>query len=74
MTPCWRGHRVLPLGDHDASRVSGAVFLVPVQVSILHTPNPALTPTNLLYNVIAIPGALLGSAARGAWVAGCCGC
>jgi uncharacterized protein len=39
--------------------VSGAVFLVPVQVSILHTPNPALTPTNLLYNVIAIPGALL---------------
>jgi uncharacterized protein len=39
--------------------VSGAVFLVPVQVSILHTPNPALTPTNLLYNLIAIPGALL---------------
>jgi len=39
--------------------VSGAVFLVPVQVSILHTPNPAITPTNLLYNLIAIPGALL---------------
>ena len=39
--------------------VSGAVFLVPVQVSILHTPNPALTPTNLLYNLIAIPGALV---------------
>jgi uncharacterized protein len=38
--------------------VSGAVFLVPVQVSILHTQNPALTPTNLLYNLIAIPGAL----------------
>jgi uncharacterized protein len=38
--------------------VSGAVFLVPVQVSILHTPNPAVTPTNLLYNLIAIPGAL----------------
>jgi uncharacterized membrane protein YfcA len=38
--------------------VSGAVFLVPVQVSLLHTPNPALTPTNLLYNLIAIPGAL----------------
>jgi uncharacterized membrane protein YfcA len=38
--------------------VSGAVFLVPVQVTILHTPNPALTPTNLLYNLIAIPGAL----------------
>jgi uncharacterized membrane protein YfcA len=39
--------------------VSGAVFLVPVQISILHTPNPAVTPTNLLYNLIAVPGALL---------------
>jgi uncharacterized protein len=39
--------------------VSGAVFLVPVQISVLHTPNPAVTPTNLLYNLIAIPGALL---------------
>jgi uncharacterized protein len=39
--------------------VSGAVFLVPVQISILHTPSPAVTPTNLLYNLVAIPGALL---------------
>src|SRR3954470_3976691 len=39
--------------------VSGAVFLVPVQISVLHTPSPAVTPTNLLYNLIAIPGALL---------------
>ena len=39
--------------------VSGAVFMVPVQVSVLHTPSPAITPTNLLYNLIAIPGALL---------------
>jgi uncharacterized membrane protein YfcA len=39
--------------------VSGAAFLVPVQVSVLHTPSPSLTPTNLLYNVIATPGALL---------------
>ena len=38
--------------------VSGAVFLLPVQVSVLHVPNPALTPTNLLYNVISTPGAL----------------
>ena len=38
--------------------VSGAVFLVPIQVSVLHTPDPAVTPTNLLYNLIAIPGAL----------------
>ena len=35
------------------------MFLVPVQVSVLHTPSPAITPTNLLYNVIATPGALL---------------
>jgi uncharacterized membrane protein YfcA len=39
--------------------VSGAVFLLPVQLSILSIPNPAVTPTNLLYNVIATPGALL---------------
>ncbi|MGH2924710.1 MAG: TSUP family transporter [Solirubrobacterales bacterium] len=38
--------------------VSGAVFLVPVQVSVLGVANPAVTPTNLLYNLIAIPGAL----------------
>ena len=38
--------------------VSGAVFLVPVQVSVLDVPSPAVTPTNLLYNLIAIPGAL----------------
>jgi uncharacterized membrane protein YfcA len=40
--------------------VSGAVLLIPVQVSILGVANPALTPTNLLYNVIATPGALVG--------------
>lgn len=39
--------------------VSGAVFLVPFQISLLHTPSPAVTPTNLLFNLIAIPGALL---------------
>jgi uncharacterized membrane protein YfcA len=39
--------------------ISGAVFLVPVQISLLGTPSPAVTPTNLLYNLIAIPGALL---------------
>lgn len=38
--------------------VSGAVFLIPVQVSVLGTPSPAVTPTNLLYNLIATPGAL----------------
>lgn len=39
--------------------VSGAVLLLPVQASVLHVPNPALTPTNLLYNVVATPGSLL---------------
>lgn len=39
--------------------VSGAVLLLPVQVSILGVPSPAVTPTNLLYNVLSTPGALL---------------
>ena len=39
--------------------VSGAVFLLPVQLTVLGVPNPAVTPTNLLYNVIAGPGALV---------------
>ena len=39
--------------------VSGAVFMLPFQLSVLSVPNPAVTPTNLLYNVIAGPGALL---------------
>jgi uncharacterized protein len=39
--------------------VSGAVFLLPVQVSVLSVPSPSVTPTNLLYNVLAIPGALV---------------
>jgi uncharacterized protein len=39
--------------------VSGAVFLLPVQLSVLGVPSPAVTPTNLLYNVVAGPGALI---------------
>jgi uncharacterized membrane protein YfcA len=39
--------------------VSGAVLLLPVQVSVLGVPSPAVTPTNLLYNVFATPGALV---------------
>ncbi|AZM50300.1 hypothetical protein DMB38_34990 [Streptomyces sp. WAC 06738] len=38
--------------------VSGGVILLPVQVSVLGVPSPAVTPTNLLYNVVAGPGAL----------------
>lgn len=39
--------------------VSGAVFLLPVQLSLLGVPSPAVTPTNLLFNIVATPGALL---------------
>jgi hypothetical protein len=39
--------------------VSGAVLLLPVQLSILHVPSPSVTPTNLLFNVAAVPGGLL---------------
>jgi len=38
--------------------ISGAVLLLPFQVSVLGTPSPAVTPTNLLYNVVATPGAV----------------
>ncbi len=38
--------------------ISGAVLLLPFQISVLGTPSPAVTPTNLLYNVVATPGAL----------------
>ena len=37
--------------------ISGAVLLLPFQVSVLGTPSPAVTPTNLVYNVVATPGA-----------------
>src|SRR6187401_2642124 len=49
--------------------VSGAVFLLPVQLSVLGVPNPAVTPTNLLFNVVSGPGALLRYGRRG----GLCG-
>ena len=38
--------------------ISGAVLLLPFQISVLGTPSPAVTPTNLLYNIVATPGAL----------------
>ncbi len=39
--------------------ISGAVFLLPVQLDLLDIPSPRVTPTNLLFNVVAVPGALL---------------
>ncbi|MEU9954360.1 sulfite exporter TauE/SafE family protein [Streptomyces sp. NPDC050982] len=38
--------------------VSGAVFLLPIQLSVFGVPNPAVSATNLLFNVVAGPGAL----------------
>ena len=35
--------------------ISGAVLLLPFQVSVLGAPSPAGAPTNLLYNVVATP-------------------
>ena len=34
------------------------MLLLPFQVGVLGTPSPAVTPTNLPYNVVATPGAL----------------
>lgn len=45
--------------------VSGATFLVPVQLSVLNVPNPSVTPTNLLFNVVSVPGALIRYARAG---------
>ena len=45
--------------------VSGAVFLLPIQLSVLGVPNPRITPTNLMYNVISGPGALARFRRRG---------
>jgi uncharacterized protein len=50
--------------------ISGAVMLLPFQVSVLGTPSPAVTPTNLLYNVVATPGACTGIGGRDRRAAG----
>ena len=39
--------------------VSGAVLLLPVQVSVLRVSTLAVTPTNLVFNVFAVPGGLV---------------
>jgi uncharacterized membrane protein YfcA len=47
--------------------ISGAVLLLPFQVSVLGTPDPSVTPTNLLYNVVStpgVPGVIAGSVIR----------
>jgi uncharacterized membrane protein YfcA len=39
--------------------VSGAVLLLPVQVSVLGVPSPSVTPTNLIFNLFATPSGVL---------------
>ncbi len=36
--------------------VSGAFLLLPFQMSVLGFVSPAVTPTNLIYNVVSVPG------------------
>ncbi|MFZ5590473.1 MAG: sulfite exporter TauE/SafE family protein [Bacillota bacterium] len=38
--------------------VSGAFLLLPFQVSVLHYTSPSVSPTNLIYNIVASPGGL----------------
>ena len=35
--------------------VSGAFLLLPFQVSVLNFTSPAVSPTNLIFNIVAIP-------------------
>lgn len=37
--------------------LSGAFLLVPIQLSVLNVPTAKIPPTNLIFNVISIPGA-----------------
>ena len=38
--------------------VSGAFLLLPFQMSVLGFVAPGVTPTNLVYNIVAIPGGI----------------
>lgn len=38
--------------------VSGAFLLLPFQMSVLNFTSPSISPTNLIYNIVAIPGGL----------------
>lgn len=45
--------------------VSGAFLLLPFQVSVLHFISPAVSSTNLVYNIFAIPGGVYRYAREG---------
>jgi uncharacterized membrane protein YfcA len=56
--------------------VSGAFLLLPFQVSVLSFTSPAVSPTNLIYNVVSTPGGVYRYVREGrvawplAWVVG----
>lgn len=41
-----------------AAGVSGAFLLLPFQMSVLGFVSPAVSPTNLIYNIVALPGGI----------------
>jgi uncharacterized membrane protein YfcA len=45
--------------------VSGAVFLLPLQLNVSHVANPAVTPTNLPTTSSLVPAHSAGTAATG---------
>jgi uncharacterized membrane protein YfcA len=51
--------RVSPRADHDTRRRVRSGAAAPIQLSVLHIPSPAVAPTNLLFNVAAVPGGLI---------------
>ena len=47
--------------------VSGAFLLLPFQMSVLGFTSPAVSPTNLIFNVLATPGASTATSERVGW-------
>ena len=45
--------------------ISGAVLLLPFQMSVLGFTSPAVSATNLVFNIVAIPGGVYGYAREG---------
>jgi len=43
----------------SAGGVTGAFVLLPFQMSVLGFVGPAVSPTNLVYNIVAIPGGVI---------------
>src|SRR3989304_6228107 len=66
-TPFWLPPLVAFVVSFFASMggISGAVLLLPFQMSVLGFTSPAVSATNLVFNIIAIPSGLYGYAREG---------